>query len=99
MYVLYRKCEGTGRWVGVRGCGRYIQDICISLDFNHFLSFLSRFSFLFCYFLTNMLLQSHSGYFARAPPFPVNEGGMLEDGNVKLACSLLKMSKFESFYT
>ena len=46
-----------------------------------------------------MSLQIHSGYFARAPPFPVNEGGMLEDGNVKLACSLLKMSKFESFYT
>ena len=76
-----------------------MQDICISIDFNHFLSFLSRFSFLFFYFFTNMLLQSHPGYFARAPPFPVNEGGMVEDGNVKLACSLLKMSKFESFYT
>ena len=46
-----------------------------------------------------MLLQSHPGCFARAPPPPVNEGGMVEGGYVKLACSLLKMSKLESFYT
>ena len=36
---------------------------------------------------------------SRAPPPPMNEGGMVEGGNVKLACSLLKMSKLESFYS
>ena len=93
--------EGGGWRLGEGGgaCGRQIQDICISIDFNHIRSFLSRFSFFFfLYFFTNMLLQSHPGCFARAPTPPVNEGGMVEGGNVKLACSLLKMSKLESFY-
>ena len=34
-----------------------------------------------------------------APPPPLNEGGMVEGGNVKLVFSLLKVSKLESFYT
>ena len=46
-----------------------------------------------------MLLQRHPGCLARASAPPVNEGGMVEGGNVKLACSPLKMSKLESFYT
>ena len=39
-----------------------------------------------------MILQSHPGCFARAPPHPVNEGGMVEGAYVRLACSLLKMT-------
>ena len=35
------KCEGMGGGWGLGGCNTYIQDICISIDFNHFHSFLS----------------------------------------------------------
>ena len=64
-----------------------------------FFLFLADFPSFFFYLFTNMILQSHPGCFARAPPHPVNKGGMVEGGNVQLACSLLKMLKLESFYT
>lgn len=55
---------------------------------------------LFFEFFTNMLLQSRPGCFARAPPHRLNEGEMTPPKyNVKLASSLLKTSKLESFCT
>ena len=51
-------------------------------------------------FLRLQMSQSHPGCSARTSPFPprVNEGGMvLHKDNVKLACSLLKLSKLEYF--
>ena len=82
---------------GGRAVGRY-RIYVFPLISTTFVLFLADFPSFFLYFFTNMLLQSHPGCFARAPTPPVNEGGMVEGGNVKLACSLLKMSKLESFY-
>ena len=93
------KCKGTGGGWGLGGAvGRYRIYVfpLISITFFPFLADFPSFS---SYFSTNMLLQSHPGFFASAPSPPVNEGGMVEGGNVKLACSLLKMSQLESFYT
>ena len=93
------KCEGTWGWGlgGAVAIGRYGIYVFPTIS-TTFFPFLAEFPSFF-YFFTNMLLQSHPGCSASAPPPPVNEGGMVEGGNVKLACSLLKMSKLESFYT
>ena len=84
---------GGGYGVAV---GRYRIHVFQLISTTFFL-LLADFPSFFFYFFTSMLLQSHPGCLARTPPPPMNEGGMVEGGNVKLACSLLKMSKSESF--
>ena len=75
LYIFcIEKCEGTGgRW-GLRGAvGRY-RIYAFPLISTTFFLFLADFPsfFLFLY------KQSDPGCFARAPPPPVNEGGMVE---------------------
>ena len=69
LWSTYENCEGTGGWVGLGGCGRYRIYVFPLISTTVFLFPAGFPSFFFCFF-KNMLLQSHPGCFAFAPPPP-----------------------------